>query len=622
MSVAFPSPDALLRSAPVASARRDLFLIGAIAMAVALAAADSSVVVLALPDIYGTFNVSLVGVSWTITSYNVAIVVGAVAVLGLERRVRGHLFAGYGLALFAVCSLICGFATSFPMLIAGRSLQGVGAGLALAGALPVLAGIRQNDEHAIKVWAMAGTLGAALGPALGGVLTQLFSWRAIFLFQAPLAALALAAVLDPRARRTELTDLSDREHLRWLANIGLLLLYAALVGALFLAVVLLVVVWGLSPIAGALVVSALPVGAVAVDRMRPRVPVRFAVAMGGVCLAGGLVALAFLPSAAAGWAAPALGACGLGLGLLGGLLGAAAVPHDRPGIRGATTSVAARHAGFVLGLVVIAPVLAANVTAGTKDAMRATTAVVLDAPISLRNKITVALDLRDLVEQAPRGQVPDVRAPFDRLGAQKDADLRASRDDVVHAIRDTITRTFRLAFLIAALFGAAAAIVALFLPVVRGARGSPDLIAFGAGIMALVCLLVVLEFRAGASDFGRRTYIDPCHAPADPYPQGSGIDGTLQRIALGAIDGAACKLGTSREELVLSLDSRGPFGNEVHWTRATLEDALRAGLVQSIEDADHRNTIPGFVATGLKFLAERAPIDWVLGRIDIPFLEP
>jgi MFS family permease len=604
----------------VASGRRDLFLIGAVALAVALAAADSSVVVLALPAIYGAFDVSLVGVSWTITAYNVAIVAGALVVLGLERRVRGHVFAGFGLTIFVAFSLVCGLATSFPMLIVGRSLQGVGAGLALAGALPVLAGIRQNDEHAIKVWAGAGTIGAALGPALGGVLTQLFSWRAIFLFQAPLAALALAAVLDRRARQTEITEPSDSTRPRLLANVGILLLYAALVGALFLAVLLLVVVWGASPIAGAAVVSALPVGAVAVDRMRPYLPTRFAVAMGGVCLAGGLVALAFLPAAAPGWAVPALGACGLGLGLLGGVLGAAAVPHDRPGIRAATTSVAARHAGFVLGLIVIAPVLAANVTAGTNDAMRATTAVVLDAPISLRNKITVALDLRDLVEQAPRGQVPDVRAPFDRVGAKTDTGLRASREDVVHAIRDTITRTFRLAFLIAALFGAAAAFVAVFLPAARAGR-SADLLALGAGIMALVCLLVVLEFRAGASDYGKRTYVDPCHTPADPYPQGHGIDGTLQRIALSGIDGAACKLGTSREELVLSLDSKGPFGNEVRWTRSTLDDALRAGLVRAISDADDRNSIPGFVATGLKFLAERAPIDWVLGRIDIPFLE-
>ena len=115
--------------------------------------------------------------------------------------------------------------------------------------------------------------------------------------------------------------------------------------------------------------------------------------------------------------------------------------------------------------------------------------------------------------------------------------------------------------------------------------------------------------------------MDPCHAPADPFPQGHGIDGTLQRISLSAINGAACKLGTGREDLILSLEPRSDFGPEVKWTRATLDDALRAGLVRAIEDADHRNTIPGFVATGLKFVAERAPLDWILGRINIPFLE-
>src|SRR3954451_24438871 len=111
---------------------RDRVLIVVVALAIALAAADSSVVVLALPDLYGTFDVSIVGVSWTITAYNLAIVVGALAVLPLEQRVRGHVFAATGLALFAVASLACGLANSFPMLIAGRTVQGAGAALALA----------------------------------------------------------------------------------------------------------------------------------------------------------------------------------------------------------------------------------------------------------------------------------------------------------------------------------------------------------------------------------------------------------------------------------------------------------------------------------------------------------
>ena len=61
--------------------------------------ADSSVVVLAPPDLYSTFDVSIVGVSWTITAYNVAIVIGALAVLPLEQRLRGHVIAATGLGL-------------------------------------------------------------------------------------------------------------------------------------------------------------------------------------------------------------------------------------------------------------------------------------------------------------------------------------------------------------------------------------------------------------------------------------------------------------------------------------------------------------------------------------------
>ena len=238
---------------------------------------------------------SIVGVSWTITSYNIAIVIGAVAVLPLERRVRGHVFAGIGLGVFSVASLVCGFATTFEILIAGRVLQGFGAALALAGTVPVLAGIRGNDTKALAVWGLAGSIGAAAGPALGGVLTQLFSWRSIFLLQAPLAAIALIAVVDRRARAVEIAPRRERAGHTFWANLGFLLLYGALVGALFLAVLLLVIVWGWSPITGALVVSGLPVGAVVVRKLAPVLPSRVAAITGGVALAGGLVALGLPP---------------------------------------------------------------------------------------------------------------------------------------------------------------------------------------------------------------------------------------------------------------------------------------------------------------------------------------
>ena len=604
-----------------AGRNRDRLLIAVVALAVALAVADSSVVVLALPDLYSTFDVSIVTVSWTITAYNLAIVVGALGVLAVERRVRGHVLAGSGLAVFAAASLSCGLANSFDMLLVGRTLQGLGAAMALVGAVPVLAGIRGSDEHAIKLWGLAGTIGVAVGPALGGFLTQLFSWRSIFLLQAPLAAIALIAVFDPRVRAVERPPRAEARAKTGLANTGFLALYGALVGALFLSVLLLVVVWGWSPIAGAIVVTTLPLGTIAVRWLLPGLPQRLAVAVGGVALAGGLIALGFLPASTALWAAPALAACGVGLGLLGGVLAPAAVPPSEPGTRAATISIAARHAGFVLALAVIAPVLAGSLNTAALTATKATTAVVLDSRVSLRTKVSLAFDLRDLIVNAPRGAVPDPRVPFDKRGANTDEKLRETRDSVVAAIKDTLTRGFRSSFLIAALFAAVAAIAAALLGVTRTAPQNGGALVIAGVVVALVVCLVGAELGAGARTFAERRYVDPCHTPADPFPQGSGIDGTLQRISLSAIDGAACHLGTSREELILSLDHRGAFGPKVKWTKRTLEDALRAGLVQAIDDADHRNTIPGFVATALKFVAKRAPIDWVLGRVNIPFLE-
>ncbi len=87
----------------------------------------------------------------------------------------------------------------------------------------------------------------------------------------------------------------------------------------------------------------------------------------------------------------------------------------------------------------IAPVLSTSLNDGARLATKATTAEVLDSSVSLRTKVSLAFDLRDLVADAPRGEVPDPTVPFDKRGAAHDAKLRATRDGVVAAIRDTLT---------------------------------------------------------------------------------------------------------------------------------------------------------------------------------------
>jgi MFS family permease len=172
--------------------------------AVGLAFADASVVALALPDLYGEFDTSIVGVSWVLTTYALVVALVAIPVALFHRKVRPLSLVVAGVAIFAAASLVAGFATSLTMLLVARAAQGLGATLLLAGSLSVLGAIvpvaADGSSRARRWWALAGAIGAAIGPALGGVLTQLFDWRAIFFVQAPIAAGALAIALEPAAR--------------------------------------------------------------------------------------------------------------------------------------------------------------------------------------------------------------------------------------------------------------------------------------------------------------------------------------------------------------------------------------------------------------------------------------
>ena len=440
-----------------------------VALAVGLAFADASVVVLALPEIYGTFSVSIVDAASVITSYNVAVAGASVLLLWLPVRPR-HL-ATAGLVVFAGASVVCGIAGSFPVLVGGRVVQGLGAAALLVAALPLLAALSGSARRARATWTFAAALGVAVGPGLGGLLTQLLSWRSIFLVQGPVAVVALAATL----RRGEPDEAPSRGGVTLrtvVADAGFILLFAALVGALFLSVLLLVVVWRYSPLEGALVVSALALGTVAVGAVTGALPRWVAALAGGWTLTAGLLGLAWLPATSAGYAVAALVFCGVGFGLLNAVLSDSALPATDQLMRPATLEVGAKHVGIVVGLIAIAPMLAGDLDGATRQSALAATAVVLDAPLSLRIKVPLALDLKDQVENTPRGEVPDVREPFERRGAGDDEDVAAVRDDLDDAIESTITRSFRPSFTVAALFAAVAAVVGLL--VTFGKRRTED----------------------------------------------------------------------------------------------------------------------------------------------------
>ena len=417
--------------------------------AVAVAFADSSIVVLALPELYGRFNTSIEGVSWVVTAYNLAVAVTALALLFFVHRLRSAVLLGAGLVLFLAASIACAAAQSLAFLIGARTVQGVGAALLLVGALPVLGRAQ---------WTAAGTFGLALGPALGGVLTQAFDWRAIFVAQAPVAALGLVGLVRTYTHADAEEGWSSSLKRTLPANACLGLLFGALVGALFLAVLLVISVWDYSPIAGAGIVSALPLAALLVRPLRLSGPI--AVCGGAALLAIGLVGLALLPSASVGFMIWSLALCGGGLGLAVPVLSNAALDQGAGLTRSGTLTVGARHVGLVLALALIAPLLASKVPdAGDKALLRGT-AVLLDAPIGLDKKVPVALDLRKAFAKAQEGETPDLKEPFNAHGAQSDSALAAVRDDLFGAIAATITRATRSAFFLCAGFAAAALLVA------------------------------------------------------------------------------------------------------------------------------------------------------------------
>ncbi len=429
------------------------------AASVAVAFADSSIVVLALPDLYGAFDTTIVGVSWVITSYNLVVAVAAFVLAGPGRRLDPRRLAQAGLLLFTAASAGCAASWNLPALIAFRCAQGLGAALLLASSLALLGGLLGSRERGTALWTGVAVIGAATGPVLGGVLTQVFDWRAIFVVQAPVAALALLATGGAVTLPAEQPRL--RKHGALAADTALALVFGALVGALFLAVLLVITVWGLDPIVGALVVSALPAAALAARPLARGLPPRTAVGGGALLLAAGLGSLALLPRVSNTLVAVSLAFCGAGIGLAVPVLTRAALDAEAGLVRSGAMTVAARHAGLVLALALVAPLLTGALDRAGQRALLGGTKEILDANVPLTKKVPIALALRDALESAPKGEVPDLSKPFDDAGARSSSSVRQARDSLVTTLESALTRGFRSSFGLAALFAALSLLPAL-----------------------------------------------------------------------------------------------------------------------------------------------------------------
>jgi MFS family permease len=431
----------------------------ALAGAVGLVLADGSIVVLALPEIFRQFDTTIAGVSWVLIVFNLVLAVLAVPGARVARRYGPGRSAAIGLAVFAGGSLVCGLSTGLGPLLTGRAVQAAGGAVAVTAALELLGTTLGDDRKAIVTWVGAGAVGAAIGPGLGGLLTELVSWQSIFLIQVPIAILAgvpLRDVIVEETREWKIPDIpkvtSDRPHLP--ANIALALVSAAIAATLFLIVLMLIEGWLLSPIAAAAVVTVLPIAALLGSRIGSSIEsVRLRAGSGAILLGGGLAALGLLPKAEIIWVIPPQILAGIGLALvLSALTEAALDGKSAAAVHGGWT-IAARHAGVVIGLLILTPIFTAQLEQQRDDAFDAGTAIVLDSSIDPTAKLDLAARISEEVDSQGE-RVPDVKPAFEPLPT--DPEERDAYEQILSGLEDQLdraaTHAFSSSFLLAALF--------------------------------------------------------------------------------------------------------------------------------------------------------------------------
>jgi predicted MFS family arabinose efflux permease len=518
------------------------YMHGLLILATAIAFADSSIVVLAIPEIVTDFDVGVNSASWVVTAYNLAVVVAGVALLRLVRGFSPTALAAVGLIVFGAASAICAAAPNLAVLVTLRAVQGLGAAALLVAALPLL----ERAGRGATPWLLAATIGTAAGPALGGLLTEFFTWRSIFIVQAPLLIVGIVALVNagPSVPAPTVERLLPERRTGYALG-SLAALSAALVGALFLVIILLIAGLRWSPLPASLVATTLPVLALVADRFSRRLPEVGAAVAGCLFVAAGLATLALLPGPETALVLAGLALCGIGLGLASHPLGDRALGRS-PSVAAGTRTVVARHAGLVVGLLVVTPLLVNSFDGLRADAEEVVGKTVLEAPIPLQTKLPLMIDIN---KGASESQVspPDVDAIFDGHGADTDPAVAQLKDDFTSQMDDLVVRTFRNALLATALFALLAAAFALGLGQAKvELRRRASLVAVVLAAVAAAALIAV-ELGMGATD-DPVAAADPCNSQLQL--EGGGLDFAVQRAALKGLDAIACRTGTSRVELL------------------------------------------------------------------------
>jgi EmrB/QacA subfamily drug resistance transporter len=219
-----------IRSA-ITDDNRRWWTLGAMCFALFMIMLDNTVVNVALPSIQKDLHSSISGLEWTVNAYTLSF-----AVLLVTGGRLGDIFGRrrmflFGVAVFGLSSAFIGFSQSEAWLVTGRAIQGVGAAFMMPATLSIITNAFPANERgkAIGTWAGVSALALAIGPVVGGFLTENVSWQSIFFLNVPVAAVAVFVTL---AAARESRDETSTHHVDYFGVVTISVGLGALVLAL------------------------------------------------------------------------------------------------------------------------------------------------------------------------------------------------------------------------------------------------------------------------------------------------------------------------------------------------------------------------------------------------------
>ena len=158
-----------------------------------MATLDSSIVNVSIPAIMADFGVSVDDIEWVITGYMIAFATLMPLTAWFRNRIGYKSLYIMSLIVFTSGSLLCGVAWNLPSLIMARVIQALGGGAITPTAMAMITEVFEPQERgkAIGIWGMGVIMGPAIGPTIGGYLTNHFGWRSIFLVNLPIGIIVV-----------------------------------------------------------------------------------------------------------------------------------------------------------------------------------------------------------------------------------------------------------------------------------------------------------------------------------------------------------------------------------------------------------------------------------------------